>query len=287
MAAEGLMRIGELARRTGMAEATLRAWERRYGLPRPARTIGGHRLYSDRDVLDIQRAQRLIDDGWAVHAAVRKVARESGVADPVPSTDLADEFRIALEGLDPGRANDAFDRLLGTVSIPELVDGVLAPVVRQATSDELPDDDRAWAAFTTTFLTARLWSLLTELDGGRRGLVVAASAPGEPWVVANLLGSVILANAGWSLRHFGANVPVDVLHRAVSSTGAGLVFVTAHRREAVRTFLAGPLPEVPVLVGGRSFRELGTMPAGVHLHVGPVATLATLAEQVAPTPVHG
>jgi MerR family transcriptional regulator, light-induced transcriptional regulator len=278
------MRIGELARRTGMAEATLRAWERRYGLPRPARTVGGHRLYSDRDVLDIQRAQRLIDDGWAVHAAVRKVARESGVADPVPSTDLTEALSVALDTFEPGKANDAFDRLLGTVSIPELVDTVIAPVVRRAIDEEVesPEAQARWA-FTAAFLESRLWSLLAELDGGRRGLVVAAAAPGEPWVVANLLGSVILANAGWSVRQFGPDLRNDVLAAAVRRTDADLAFVTAHHREPVRTFLSGPLPTVPTLVGGRSFRELGTMPTGVHLHVGPLATLATLADQVAPT----
>ena len=35
---------------TGLAADTLRAWERRYGMPMPQRTPGGHRLYSERDI---------------------------------------------------------------------------------------------------------------------------------------------------------------------------------------------------------------------------------------------
>ena len=31
---------------TGLTPATLRAWERRYGVPKPQRSAGGHRLYS-------------------------------------------------------------------------------------------------------------------------------------------------------------------------------------------------------------------------------------------------
>ncbi|MCA9937221.1 MAG: MerR family DNA-binding transcriptional regulator, partial [Anaerolineales bacterium] len=31
---------------TGLKPDTLRAWERRYGVPSPERTAGGHRLYS-------------------------------------------------------------------------------------------------------------------------------------------------------------------------------------------------------------------------------------------------
>ena len=35
---------------TGIAADTLRAWERRYGLPMPERSSGGHRLHSQRDI---------------------------------------------------------------------------------------------------------------------------------------------------------------------------------------------------------------------------------------------
>src|SRR5262245_48728374 len=38
--------IQEVARRTGTTVSTLRAWERRYGIPRPSRTASGHRLYA-------------------------------------------------------------------------------------------------------------------------------------------------------------------------------------------------------------------------------------------------
>ena len=34
----------------GLSAATLRAWERRYGLLKPQRSAGGHRLYSRQDI---------------------------------------------------------------------------------------------------------------------------------------------------------------------------------------------------------------------------------------------
>ena len=34
----------------GLSAATLRAWELRYGVPKPQRTAGGHRLYSRQDI---------------------------------------------------------------------------------------------------------------------------------------------------------------------------------------------------------------------------------------------
>ena len=43
---DGMFRIGELSRRTGVSADLLRAWERRYGLLRPVRSPGGLRLYA-------------------------------------------------------------------------------------------------------------------------------------------------------------------------------------------------------------------------------------------------
>ena len=39
---------------TGLGADTLRAWERRYGLPVPNRSAGGHRLYSQSDIETIK-----------------------------------------------------------------------------------------------------------------------------------------------------------------------------------------------------------------------------------------
>ena len=50
--------IGEFATLCGINATTLRAWQRRYGLLKPLRTDGGHRLYSDDDV---QQALRILD----------------------------------------------------------------------------------------------------------------------------------------------------------------------------------------------------------------------------------
>jgi len=39
-----------VARRTGLSADVLRAWEKRYGMLKPARASGGRRLYSDADI---------------------------------------------------------------------------------------------------------------------------------------------------------------------------------------------------------------------------------------------
>ncbi|TMK85200.1 MAG: PAS domain S-box protein [Actinobacteria bacterium] len=73
------MRVGEVARRTGVSASTLRAWERRFGLLQPQRSPGQQRLYDDADVERVAAVRRLVDEGLSLPAAVARV-RSAGAA---------------------------------------------------------------------------------------------------------------------------------------------------------------------------------------------------------------
>ncbi|HOF64392.1 MAG TPA: MerR family transcriptional regulator [Dermatophilaceae bacterium] len=70
---DNLVRIGELSRRTGVSDHTLRAWEHRYGLLRPHRTTGGFRLYSAADERRIRWMTALLNSGMSPAEAARVV----------------------------------------------------------------------------------------------------------------------------------------------------------------------------------------------------------------------
>ena len=94
MEGNGQLRIGELARRTGVRVELLRAWEKRYGLLRPSRTNSGYRLYSAADEERVARMRRGLDDGLAAAEAARAALEEPVLA----GTDLrgaAAELRTA------------------------------------------------------------------------------------------------------------------------------------------------------------------------------------------------
>ena len=59
MSDPGLLRIGELSRRSGVSPELLRAWERRYRLLRPTRSAGGLRLYSLEDLERVRVAAQV------------------------------------------------------------------------------------------------------------------------------------------------------------------------------------------------------------------------------------
>ena len=85
---------------TGVSTATLRAWERRYGVPTPARTASAYRLYSEGDVALIRRMSDLVRQGVAAAEAARSVLASSERALPVVSGDI-DPFTAASSSSAP------------------------------------------------------------------------------------------------------------------------------------------------------------------------------------------
>jgi DICT domain-containing protein len=66
------MAIKEVAALTGIAAATIRMWEQRYGFPEPERTPAGYRVYSEGDVEALRRVAGLRERGMSVSAAVER-----------------------------------------------------------------------------------------------------------------------------------------------------------------------------------------------------------------------
>jgi DICT domain-containing protein len=67
--------ISAVAARTGVAAATLRAWELRFGFPSPGRLEGGHRRYSEDDVARIEAVLRERERGRSLERAIELAAR--------------------------------------------------------------------------------------------------------------------------------------------------------------------------------------------------------------------
>lgn len=79
--------IGQLVERTGIAEGTLRTWERRHGFPAPRRLTSGHRRYSESDVELVRRVACERSAGLSLSAAIDRVT--SLTATPMPSVFAA------------------------------------------------------------------------------------------------------------------------------------------------------------------------------------------------------
>jgi DNA-binding transcriptional MerR regulator len=88
--ANGRFRIQVVSELTAVPAPTLRAWERRYGIPTPARTASAYRLYSDHDVAMVRRLRDLCANGMSIAEAARMIGEARpcpvSIADQMPNT---------------------------------------------------------------------------------------------------------------------------------------------------------------------------------------------------------
>jgi MerR family transcriptional regulator, light-induced transcriptional regulator len=73
---DATLSIGDVVAATGVGEATLRAWERRFGFPSPRREPSGHRRYSRGEVERIRAVVRERDRGLSLAVAIERVTAE-------------------------------------------------------------------------------------------------------------------------------------------------------------------------------------------------------------------
>jgi hypothetical protein len=96
----------------------LRAWERRFGFPKPQRSPGGHRSFAHGEVAALREA---LQGGLSISSAVPQ-ARAGVAAD----TDL---LASALVAYDCDRADCAIETALALRSVERAVDEVLLPAL--------------------------------------------------------------------------------------------------------------------------------------------------------------
>ncbi len=137
----GRYRINVVAELTGVPAATLRAWERRYGIPTPARTAASYRLYSDVDVAELKRLRDLCASGMAIAEAARLVSADrAGSAPAAPPTvgelPLAsalarDALVAAVLDFDPERIQVEVGRAIYLGNAHEVFELVYGPAMRR------------------------------------------------------------------------------------------------------------------------------------------------------------
>lgn len=106
---EVALRVGEVAERLEVSASTIRLWERRYELPRPVRSTGGHRRYSAANVEQLRAVRDLFGRG-------HPLGRPSSDAEGSDMEAVLATTRALLRSRTPSEVRDllvAFVRLSG------------------------------------------------------------------------------------------------------------------------------------------------------------------------------
>ena len=289
-----LYNMAAVVRRTGIPATTIRAWERRYGYPKPRRDAGGQRLYSEHDIEGIRWLADQTANGVAISRAVAML--RGGYAAPEPSTAAAtqaprsfaavrSDILHALLALDVGRAEGVVAEAFALYAVEDVCLHIFEPLLLEV-GDRWHAGELSIAEehYITAFIRARLFALLDAYQraGAAGPLVLLACAPDEWHEMGILLVSVFLARRGVAVRYLGPNLPLDGLARLVEQHHPAVVALSAQSREtarklrgAARLLAEGPPPHPHLVFGGQAFNNHPALRDGMDgTYVGPSAAAA-------------
>ena len=237
-------RIQAVSQMSGVPAPTLRAWERRYGVPKPDRTDKGYRLYSGAEVELVGKMRALCDAGMSAVDAARMVRQEVQPPDPVmgnppPATapELVSEDALATMVTRILDAVDRFDRealqreirltlTMGPAS--QLFDKVFAPVLREVGDRwHLGQISVSQEHLASEALLGALRGMLdlVEPESSKKQALLACFSDEDHSLP--LYGVALrLASWGWRPTILGARTPPEALGAAVRLARPALVGLT-------------------------------------------------------------
>jgi DNA-binding transcriptional MerR regulator len=127
------LKTSEAAAVLNVSPNTLRAWERRFGYPKPQRSPGKHRLYTHGEIAALRDA---LQEGLSISSAISR-ARESVAADTHVLVGALAAFELE-------RADVAMEGALALRSVERSVEEVLLPSLEEI-GDRHGTDSAPWA----------------------------------------------------------------------------------------------------------------------------------------------
>lgn len=292
--------IKAISRLTGLPSVTLRAWERRYGLPSPHRGHQGYRLYSEYDLRTLQWLKIQLDNGLSIGRAVEYLSelRNNGrdpakdgtpttAPAPISHSDLVKRLYYYLTRFDETGASDVLRRSFALFSFDQVLTEIVQPVMVEIGDawhrGEIPI---AVEHFATQFCTQHLMNIIAiSAPAIYPGIIVAACAPGEMHQLGLLMIVALLRWRGWNVKYLGPDLSLSGLESVMLQLKPRLLLFSATRLESAKALeqlpevlsgLSAPHPKV--LLGGQAFREfrISNLADAIYLDVSPLSVISVI-----------
>ena len=291
--------VAAVARRMGVAPATLRTWDRRYGIGPGHHRPGAHRRYGAADLARLEHMRRLVIAGippaQAAQAARDLTIDDAALApvtqlpapvapadgDPGPAARPGGGRVVPMPGGGPAvrglaRAAQSIDSAACLAILSDTLerrgavwtwDNLIVPV--------LVGIGEQWSAsgrgieiehsFSASVQDALSGSVRAAAPGVNSRSVVLACAPGEMHSLVLWAVAAALAERRVSARILGASLPETALASAVERLGPAAVFVWSQLPDSADPQMLSGIPHfrpaASVLIGGPGW--LADPPAGV------------------------
>jgi len=288
----------------------LRAWEKRYGVLRPARSEGGRRLYSDDDIEYLRLLRRATAAGRNVgqvagldRAALEDTVREDEAAmaarpaprgGPAGDAAMVERALRAVAALDGQALEGILRRAMIELEAVRFLDGVIVPLLTRIGEEwrqghVTPAHEHLASSVTRGVLSEFTSTFVSQPNAPR---FLSATPQGQRHEFGAMLAAAAAAAVGWRITYLGADLPAGAIAEAAQQTQAAVVGLSIVHPDddpqlhaelrALRTALP---PHAVLLVGGAGTRGYTRVLREIRAVVAPDlgalrATLVSLAAEV-------
>jgi MerR family transcriptional regulator, light-induced transcriptional regulator len=308
-----------VVKETELKPSTIRAWERRYGLPQPRRTEGGHRKYSQRDIDTLNWLIARQEEGMSISHAVqlwRRLNNQQAVwskeREPVQSEKSARKAVLPQTHTQVSRLRDewiaacmAFDRAAAEQILanafalfpPEIV----AVQLLQAGLSHIGAlwyEGRASIQqehFASAMSVQRLEMLIAATAPPTRPeRLIIASVEDDFHVFSPLLFTFLFRRRGFDIIYLGADLPAASLAETVDQIKPAMLILSAQTLSTATALLdvTAALADKKTIIGygGTIFNMMPQLQQHIPAHYlgptidGAVPAVERLIRQRTPNP---
>ena len=259
--------VSEVAHRLGVAPATLRTWDRRYGLGPSSHEAGEHRRYTDEDLARLAAMRRLVVSGVPPQqAAVLAKSSPISIDEPLPLPKFQDREDVvaaivrALESIDSAFVEALIRREILSAGIIKTWNEILVP--------SLVLIGKRWEETGSGIEIEHLYSEIVkrimrecaqEIESPKNSKpVLLASIGEEHHCLAIHALAAALAEENIATHFLGARTPVEALAEMVRKTHPPVVFLWAQLAKnadySAMTALPALRPAPRLILGGPGWR---------------------------------
>lgn len=255
--------VAAVARRVGVAPATLRTWARRYGLGPSSHTYGTHRRYSRSDLAKLVLMRRLISMGVSPGDAATRAKTHEGdvqISDLIHEVDVAEELVAAIcsaaESLDREFIVTVLRKELQEYGVIHCWQSVIVPVLTIVGKQwELTGEGIETEHLLTELITAALRDTVPkEFVAVNARPVLLACVGEELHSMALHALAAALAELNICTNFLGPRTPLSALSGIINKSAPPALFLWAQLSENGDPRFFAELPKVrpapKIILGG-------------------------------------
>lgn len=233
---EELLTVAAVARRLGVAPATLRTWDRRYGLGPSTHEAGEHRRYCPADLSKLMTMRRLISAGVAPSDAAEQAKKAKGV---VKLEKIVREFEVredvvaalnkALQAFDIAFVEETLRASLDDHGVEEAWHEIIVPTLIEIGEDwqETGEGIEIEHAFSETLKKVfRERSAACDMPVNGHPVILAAVGEEQHSLPLHALEAA-LCELGIKTHFLGARTPFEAVAATVTRLAPPAVFLWA------------------------------------------------------------